>query len=235
MNSEFYYQRNPDVEHLFNFQKMYESLSGTKVSIEYLKNADTYCFYSGPNLVGGFVLSHVLCGNRFRYFSIFEENAISELEMLKKKFGIDEQESLEVTCVCMKKKVVPKNRAKFYQIMILGILQLVKEKKFKYLFGGSTSLLIQRFQSIFLNNTFYLGITPKQEGGALKHIDGSIVQIYFIKTSDLKIQALKLILHLQLNGFQNKFSKLIYRITTFIKKFNQKGTVYEIANEKMVR
>jgi hypothetical protein len=203
MTRKIYVIKNPGVANLLIFITWYEKRSETTVSLEYLENADVFCFFIGTEMVGGFVLS----ANKddFRYFSIFEGNVDSEnvLRLLKRKFGIDESKALEISCVWMVKKLEPKHRETFYEIMVKETVKLVGKRGYSYVFGGSVDLAIQRFQERFLKNIFYLGAAPKQENGVLRHIDGRVVMIYFVRAEDLKMQAYKLRLALFTHNKKN--------------------------------
>ncbi|MDI9878293.1 hypothetical protein [Flectobacillus longus] len=197
MTHNFYYLKNPELELLKVYKTEYEALSKTEVSIDYLQKADTYCFFSGPKMVGGLVLASASNGNSFRYFSIFEgnEDGVGTLRVLKKKFGVDEKEAVEISCIWMKRKIIPKYRIFFYRIMLSETLKLVREKGYRYIFGGSVELHIQQFQQKFFSTVFYLGIRP-QDKGALNKSGGMAVMIYFLDAGSLRFQALRLLYNL---------------------------------------
>ena len=207
MTHNFYYLKNPGMEFLKIYKSEYEAMSKTEVSLDYLQKADTYCFFNGPKMVGGLVLSSASNGNTFRYFSIFEgtEDGVGILRTLKKKFSVDEKEAIEISCIWMKRKIAPKYRIFFYHIMLSETLKLVKKHGYKYIFGGSVELHIQHFQQRFFSNVFYLGIKPQQDNGTLSKSTGTAVMIYFLRSESFRFQALRLLYNLTWNSLRNAF------------------------------
>ncbi len=195
MSNPFYYLRNPETTYLEMYKAAYEAASKTVVSLEYLQKADTYCFFHGPKMVGGLVLSSAANGNDFRYFSIFQHTPTGEaiLRTLKRKYGVNETEAVEISCIWMHRKLSPYKRIYYYWVMLSEAIKVVEAQRYKYVFGGSVELTIQRFQQQFFSNVFYLGIKPPQETGALAKIDGSAVMIYFLEASSLKYQSFRLL------------------------------------------
>ncbi|WP_044173636.1 hypothetical protein [Flectobacillus major] len=211
MTHNFYYLKNPGIEFLQIYKTEYEALSKTEVSIDYLQKADTYCFFSGPKMVGGLVLASASNGNSFRYFSIFEgnEDGVGTLRALKRKFGVNEKEAVEISCIWMKRKIIPKYRIFFYRIMLSETLKLVKEKGYRYIFGGSVELHIQQFQEQFFSKVFYLGMKPPQVKGTLSKSGGIAVMIYFLDAGSLRFQALRLLYNLIWSNIYSKLKSIL--------------------------
>lgn len=215
MQIPFYFITNPSHKQLTIFKLNYERLSGSEVSLDYLKNAFVYSFYEGPEMVGGFVLSSASNGNVFRYFSIFENNeAQKTLQQLKKLFEIDEKKALEIGCIWMKKKKsILQKRHLFYKLLAIETLKLVKKHQLDYIFGGAIEAHTQRFQSFFLNRVFYQGIKPTKEEGVLKNHEGKVVMIYFIRATEAQVTFAKLLLQLYWAKLKNQKSKWLHRIS----------------------
>lgn len=207
MKKDFYYILNPKEEYLIKFQYFYKKLSGSEISLDYLKRAKVYCFFCGPEMIGGFVLANGVNGNCLRYFSIFEDNSSKmTLESLKKLFCVDESKAIEISCVWMKKQVLL-NRTHFYRILAFETLKEVNNQKYEFVFGGAIEPHAQRFQAMFLNRIFYQGVKPVREEGVLKNHEGRLVMIYFIRTSELKLKVGQMLFHLYWNKLTNSFSK----------------------------
>lgn len=207
MTEKFYYLVNPKEEYLLKYQYYYEKLSQSQISMDYLRNAKVYCFFSGPELIGGFVLANGANGNCLRYFSIFEDvSSQKALAKLKKMFEVDERKSLEISCLWMRKEVLL-NRDLFYKILGDETIKEVKKNNYQFVFGGSIEPHAQRFQSMFLPRIFYQGIIPTKEIGVLKNQDGNLVMIYFIRTSELQDQVSKLNRHMFFSRIKERYNK----------------------------
>lgn len=208
MKKDFYYILNPREEYLIKFQYFYKKLSGSEISMDYLKRANVYCFFCGPEMIGGFVLANGANGNCLRYFSIFEDNSSKKtLDSLKKMFQVDESKALEISCIWMKKQVLL-NRTHFYRILAFATLKEVNRNKYEFVFGGAIEPHAQRFQAMFLNKIFYQGVKPVREEGVLKNHEGRLVMIYFIRTSELKLRVSHMLFYLYWNKFTNTFSQI---------------------------
>jgi hypothetical protein len=212
-NLPFYWIKNPNKYWLTIFQKEYERLSGNSIPIEYLENADVYCFFLGPHMVGGFVLNSARNGNSFRYFEIFSYN--KELRDILRKLkticdDVDEKDALEISCVWMWKSLQPLYRKKYYRVLTFETVKSVYQNNYKWVFGGTANPSYIRFVRRFFKNIFYMGILPvdKSDSKILKNVGAGIANIFYVSKKDLKISAIKLLKYLLRSSLRNRYYQL---------------------------
>lgn len=129
-----------------SFAKIFESLGGSGVALDYLRQAKVRGFFRGDELLAGYVLNtHA----PFRYFAWVPEKARAELH----NGGLVEPLSAELTCMWMTKRLRQLERNRVYVQIVVDAFSCGK----RLIFAGSRVEGLARIQKACLPRTVYKG------------------------------------------------------------------------------
>jgi hypothetical protein len=129
-----------------SFAEMFESLGGSSVAHDYLRQAKVRGFFRGDELLAGYVLN---TRAPFRYSSWVPEKARAELQ----KRGLVEPQCAELTCMWMTKGLRQLERNRVYLQTVADAFSCRR----RLIFAGSRVEKVARIQKTSLPKTVYKG------------------------------------------------------------------------------